>query len=96
MPAHRAGGACMSVGPLIEIAPGVIFSTAVFTPVHLSQRKNLQGSGARHHPGVDARQLVLWADDADHAPRVDKGEPMRQSTMDRPDAHTMSRNGSAR
>ena len=69
----------MSTGPHIQIAPGVVFSATVFSPVQLSRCTNVQDRDTQHsssrRPAVDPRQIDLWADDVRYAPQPDAQQP---------------------
>jgi hypothetical protein len=68
----------MSSESRIQIAPGVVFSATVFTPVQLSRctsvDRDTQHPDSRR-PAVDPRQIDLWADDVRYAPQADAQQP---------------------
>ena len=64
----------MSGESFIQIAPGIVFSAGVFTPVDLPQPP-IRRYGSLTHTDIypsaaDPRQIDLWADDAEHAPEL--------------------------
>jgi len=56
----------------VQISPDVIFSADVFTPMYLGLPATRPGKRAGQipadTPGVDPRQIDLWADDVDYMP----------------------------
>ncbi|RQZ67413.1 hypothetical protein DIE08_13470 [Burkholderia sp. Bp9004] len=56
----------------VQISPDVIFSADVFTSTYLGLPVTRPSKRAEQvpadKPGIDPRQIDLWADDVDHAP----------------------------
>lgn len=56
----------------VQISPDVIFSADVFTPMYLglpaTRTSRRAGQIPADTPGVDPRQIDLWADDVDYVP----------------------------
>ncbi|WP_162631634.1 hypothetical protein [Burkholderia sp. JP2-270] len=56
----------------VQISPDAIFSAYVFTPMYLglpvTRPSNRAGQVPAENPGIDPRQIDLWADDVDQTP----------------------------